>query len=217
MEHQLEAFVRLSPADWPPGGGEAGPGDLTRFAVQGLAMAPPPVLMPWDRPENLLSRGSYYAGQAPHPDPVRNAPLNTAAGGVVYFGSRPEAANLSALLRVIGVQAFRRDYAAYLFESEDPKRDRCLRQLRLVTEFALKHHFSAPLGEAALPEQPHTIGEVVEAFLEHEIAAWDEATLHGCLGGDGDWAYETLAFGLMVENDYYGIYRVWSRPRLVTK
>jgi hypothetical protein len=41
--------------------------------------------------------------------------------------------------------------------------------------------------------------------------------LSGTLGGDGDWAKESLAFGFLVENSYWAVYRVWSRPRLVTK
>jgi hypothetical protein len=31
------------------------------------------------------------------------------------------------------------------------------------------------------------------------------------------WAKETLGFGLMVENAYQGVYRVWSRPWLMAK
>jgi hypothetical protein len=41
--------------------------------------------------------------------------------------------------------------------------------------------------------------------------------LRGTLHGDGDWAKEKLAFGFMIENGSNGVYRVWSRPWLVTK
>ena len=41
--------------------------------------------------------------------------------------------------------------------------------------------------------------------------------LRGTLGGDGDWAKESLAFGFFVENTYWSVYRLWSRPWLVTK
>jgi hypothetical protein len=34
-------------------------------------------------------------------------------------------------------------------------------------------------------------------------------------GGDGERAKESLAFGFMVENAYYGVYRIWSRAWLV--
>ena len=37
------------------------------------------------------------------------------------------------------------------------------------------------------------------------------------MGGDGDMADEVLAFGFMVENSYYGIYRIWGRAWLIKK
>jgi hypothetical protein len=37
------------------------------------------------------------------------------------------------------------------------------------------------------------------------------------MGGDADWAKESLAYGSMVENAYRGVYRLWSRTWLVTK
>ena len=47
------------------------------------------------------------------------------------------------------------------------------------------------------------------------LATDDVWTVGG--GGDGDWAKESLCFGLMVENGYQGVYRIWSRAWLVTK
>ncbi|MEI9999893.1 MAG: hypothetical protein WDO13_12425 [Verrucomicrobiota bacterium] len=41
--------------------------------------------------------------------------------------------------------------------------------------------------------------------------------LRGTFGGDGDWAKESLCFGLLVENNDLGVYRLWSRAWLVTK
>ena len=41
--------------------------------------------------------------------------------------------------------------------------------------------------------------------------------LAGVLGGDGNFTQEKLSFGLMVENAYYHVYRIWSRAWLVTK
>jgi hypothetical protein len=34
---------------------------------------------------------------------------------------------------------------------------------------------------------------------------------------DGDWAKESLCFGFMMENEYHGICRIWTRAWLVTK
>jgi hypothetical protein len=41
--------------------------------------------------------------------------------------------------------------------------------------------------------------------------------LYGAMGGDGDWAKEELCFGFMMENEYHGVCRIWTRAWLVTK
>ena len=63
-----------------------------------------------------------------------------------------------------------------------------------------------------------TLKDAVTAFIEAERTYWYEtASLAGTLGGDGDWAKEYLGFGFMAENVSHRIYRLWSRPYLVTK
>jgi hypothetical protein len=64
------------------------------------------------------------------------------------------------------------------------------------------------------------IAAAIEQFIAAERERWGtgmSSALRGTFGGDGDWAKESLCFGLMVENPYYGVYRVWSRAWLVTK
>ena len=66
---------------------------------------------------------------------------------------------------------------------------------------------------------------MIDAFLEFVAAQklkWNDnytfsGKLRGAAGGDGDWAKESLAFRFHVENCYWGVYRMWSRPWLVTK
>jgi hypothetical protein len=73
---------------------------------------------------------------------------------------------------------------------------------------------------SALPPQNSTLGDALWAFIQHQQEALGNGYSHkleGMLGGDGDWARETLAFGFMVENAYQGVYRIWSRAWLVTK
>jgi hypothetical protein len=48
-------------------------------------------------------------------------------------------------------------------------------------------------------------------------SSFEDKGLYKKFGGDGDMKREELAFGLIVENEYYGIYRIWSRAWLVTK
>jgi hypothetical protein len=56
-----------------------------------------------------------------------------------------------------------------------------------------------------------------------ETVKWNEPRhtfsfrLSGTFGGDGYWAKESLCFGFLVENNYRGVYRIWSRAWLVTK
>lgn len=64
------------------------------------------------------------------------------------------------------------------------------------------------------------IGDLVWTFVQSQQQVWgiyNTSQLSGVMGGDGDWAKEALAFGLMVENAYHGVYRIWSRAWLVTK
>lgn len=116
----------------------------------------------------------------------------------------------------------RRDYAAFLSEADDPVEERRLVQLRIISRFALRNFFGALDSNEydKFPDQPLTLLEALVAFVHDQKAHWGDAShrdLSGTAGGDGDWAKETLGFGLMVENEYHGVYRIWSRPWLVTK
>ncbi|MCC2113484.1 MAG: hypothetical protein KDJ16_15730, partial [Hyphomicrobiales bacterium] len=90
-----------------------------------------------------------------------------------------------------------------------------------VGAYGLSQSFRIP-DEALdeITEQQLTIVETIQKFIELEREIWGTGysrALDGTLGGDGDWAREALAFGLLVENSFQDIYRVWSRPWLVTK
>lgn len=92
----------------------------------------------------------------------------------------------------------------------------------MVSRFALKYAFGTLSEEeyASLSEQPFTVGELVWRFIEDQQQHYGSGysrELEVVMGGDGDWAKETLAFGFMVENEYQSVCRVWSRAWLVTK
>jgi hypothetical protein len=103
--------------------------------------------------------------------------------------------------------------------SQDPSDDNFLDQMRLVSHAGLAHLFR--IDTKRLAPQSLDSGQAVASFMEWQREKWEEDsgayTIAGCLGGDGDWAKEGLAFGAMIENSYWGIYRVWSRAWLVTK
>jgi hypothetical protein len=219
---ELEDLVDFSPEEWPGVQLDVQPGDLSRFAAQGIALAGPPPAMPWDDPAAAEQRADYYAAQARAADPFLNAPITRPCGGTVYFDGDVEPDDLRALLRLLHVYGPEKQYAAFLGYAENTEEEGYVVQIRIVNRFGLRFRFRAIGSEEydAFPEQPLSIEELVLGFVRHQQETWGigmDGRLQGAMGGDGDYAREALAFGFMVENDYHGIYRIWSRAWLVTK
>ena len=220
MAERIFHRLHVAPAPWP--NAKLDPSDVTQFVPNGLGLGAPMMLRPWDKLEDLERQGGYYGYDRPTGHPLRDAPTNVAAGGVVYFDDQPAQANLALLANMLGIRQHTKEYAAIWSQSENPQHDRYIDQLRIVSKIALAGVFAAPLepGMESLVDQPLSIGEALWAFIEDQQDYWGEgmnAKLDGIMGGDGDWARESLCFGLMVENSYRGIYRIWSRAWLVTK
>ena len=178
----------------------------------------PMVMMPWDDVDSVVSRRGFYDWQPHGGDPMRNAPRTDPQGGVVYFDARENPERLTVLFDMLGVEAFARDYTAIWADSDDFARDGFLTCLRVINRGGLARldHEAA----ASLPDQGLRAGELLQRFVAEETRRYSRGgggSLSGTLGGDGDWAYEDLCFGMMVENAYWQVYRIWSRPWLVTK
>lgn len=203
--------VRLLPAEWPMDCREPRPGDLRALAPQGIGLSAPTVVMPWGG----AAQRSVYGFQPPHIDPRLNAPLTAASGGTIYFSGDVPYESLAAALSIMGVRGIR-DYAAFAASSADTVNERYLDQLRCVPYAALKQLFGAVLGEVPLT-QDLSVVEAAWAFIQAQKQKWDDAMIARTAGGDGDWADERLGFGFHVENSYHGVYRIWSRPWLITK
>src|SRR5271156_2634499 len=213
----------MLPSNWPGQRLPLMPGDVSKYVPLGLGLDAPLVVRPWDDPPKALSGPSFYGFDAPETDPIRAAPSNLPAGGVVYFdGSLPDE-NVRAVLAAMGVQQTRRDFAVFKCDAKDTQRERYLTQARIISKSALNRLFGASEHTRKLEDQMLTIEEAVLTFLKEERMRWNEpghgfsGRLSGAPGGDGDWAKEALAFGFLVENGYWAVYRVWSRPRLSTK
>jgi hypothetical protein len=222
MPTQLDKVITVAPDVWPGEALEVQPGDLSLYAPFGLGLGPPLVMMPWDNLDDLSKRGSYYGLQRRTGDPLFDAPLTGSSGGTVYFHASSEKSDLDSLLGLLTVQVERTDYAIFLREAKDPGQERFLTQLRLVSQFALSSLFGAKLDAECshLATQTVSIGDLIWKFIEdqkREYGTGFSPRLDGLFGGDGDWAKESLAFGFMVENEYQGVYRLWSRAWLVTK
>jgi hypothetical protein len=205
----LEGNIRFSPPMYLDNKVAANPSDLTNFAPQG---------------------NGVYGYQNPKiPNPFKAAPSEDACGGVIYFENSITKEDFYALMRILRIQEAdtpQKDYAVYLAESESPGIDGYLSQMRLISRFGLQFMFGTLTQEEfeAFPEQSLTMVEALWAFIEAEKDRWGtsfgqdkEKGLRGLFGGDGDFAREELCFGLMLENNYNQICRIWSRAWLVTK
>lgn len=216
MSAIFEPDVTVLPNEWPGTDREAPkPGDLSIFVPQGLAMAAPAII----RPFGGMADPSFYGAQGTIQHPIRSAPINDDTGGVVYFNDYVSDEQIGTLLNVLGVRDLAKDYAVFKTLAKAPSEDIYLEQIRLISFGAVQHFFG--ISTDGLTEQPLICRDAILRFYHWQKAKWNggsgEFSLAGCLGGDGDWAKERVAFGFMVENAYWGVYRAWSRPWLITK
>jgi hypothetical protein len=213
------ASVTILASDWPGRPLSVLPGDLTHMVPQGLGLGVPIIVTPF----GIGPSPRFYGLDQPSRDPFHSAPTQEPCGGLLYFDDGVGPEQLRGALAVIGVHGPRKDYAVFAASAEDPVAERYLDQVRIISKSALSHFFEAPEDAKALPDQPVALGDYVESFIAEQKAKWNDANyvyssrLAGTLGGDGDWAKEQLAFGFFVENTSWGVYRLWSRPWLVTK
>jgi hypothetical protein len=216
---EIEKSVRISPAEWPGKPLRIQPGNLELFAPGGLGLSGPFPFRPWDDPFGP-SPQRFYGLQARTGHPLQDAPVSDAAGGIIYFDGTPDHDDVKALLRLLEVRTGEKEYAAFLGEATDPPEQRFVTQLRLVSRMALISMYGALAGDETFPAQELDLGGALWRFIECEQQRWGTGmggALSGAMGGDGDWAKESLAFGFMVENSFQGVYRIWSRAWLVTK
>lgn len=208
----LRVYLMLAP-DWPAKG--LAPGGMTAFAPDGLGLVAPLIIRPYGR----MADPDFYGWHERVFDPFGGAPRNDAQGGILYFDlyAKRDALFIALQLMGVSIDAPVADFVAFEAEATDPPEQRFLRQIRLMPRKALTMVFGGdePPVRAAPEAQ---IKDAVAAFMEAESSYWHEtSSLSGTLNGDGDWAKESLAFGFLVENTSWRIYRLWSRPYLVTK
>jgi hypothetical protein len=208
MTQPIEDLIDIYSPSWPGRRLSVQPGDLGLFAPPGIAdFGVPPLHAP--RP------GSHRDRRA---DPLRAAPLTEPAGGAVYIQGDPAPADLASLMRLLRVDAAAADYAAFLARAADPLEERYLTQLRLLRLPALVGIYQAlsPDETRQFPDQRLTIGELVPAFVADEQRRWRARPLRPAIADPGEPQVQpALAFGFMVENAHYGVYRIWSRVWLL--
>jgi len=212
--------VSILASDWPSHRElRERPGDLSRLLPQGRGLGVPLIVTPYGAGPGT----GFYGLDAASQDPFHAAPTQDPCGGLLYFNDSADAEQLRGAFAVIGVQDARKDYAVFAAEAKDPVAERYLDQVRIISKPALAHFFGLEAEVKALADQDLPIGAFIESFIAAQKAKWnhpDDAfsrRLSGTLGGDGDWAKESLAFGFYIENTPWAVYRLWSRPWLVTK
>jgi hypothetical protein len=208
MTQPIEHLIDIYSPFWPGRTLSVQPGDLQRFAPSGLA--------------DLDLQAGHVPTQASRrdrpADPLRAAPLTEPSGGAAYIQGNPTPADLAALMRLLRVDAAAADYAAFLVRAADPLEERFLTQLRLIRVPALVGIYQAlsPDETRLFPDQRMTIGELAPAFIADERQRWSVRPVQpATTDPEGPRVQQALAFGFMVENAHYGVYRIWSRVWLL--
>lgn len=214
--------IIVLPNIWPGDPLPVQPGDVTQFVPMGFCSGGPLVMRPWDTLEGALSTGGFYGSKAHSFHPLHGAPVTEPSGGVLYFDSGEDGNTIMAALQLMHVPLRLTEYAVFVSESQVPREDGYLVHCRMMPYNSLEHFFGASLD--AVPDarrpQPMTLGGFIHGFIELAEKRWGTGMspdLYGCMGGDGDWAKESLCFGFMMENEYHSVCRIWSRAWLVTK
>ena len=144
--------------------------------------------------------------------------IETFSLGLLYFEHRQDTVeNLRVALDLLDV-GNNTSYVVFGARS-DKLEDGYITQLRFVSEFALKSYFDEAPPKHQPLEKSIGMAEAMLAFVESEIQRFgSESDVCEYFGMevpfDGMWG---LGFGFLVENSYYNIYRIWSRPVYYSK
>jgi hypothetical protein len=111
MTESIADWVQISPAVWSTKRVPVQPGDLRRFAPMGRGRIGP---VPPDLDDSGAAPGNpdLFSLTAHHSHPLLDAPITEPTGGTLYLDGEPDAEDLAATLRLLGVPADATDYAA---------------------------------------------------------------------------------------------------------
>ena len=204
--------LQLSAADWPAQCASPRPGDLKHLISQGFGLGAPLIVTPYGG----SAGGDFYGSDTPNADPFLNAPLTESSGGTLYFDGTVTGENLKAASEVMGIYSTD-EYVAYAAGSANPVEERYLDQLRIVSIDALSSLFQAKGFQP--PKQSLKIPDAVIAFVTAQKEEMGGRPPHLQFEAERrGWGDERLGQGIPgiraihVENTYWGVYRLWSRP-----
>jgi len=201
------------------------PGDLSKWRLQGLGLDTE-IATRYD--DELESDPDNDATDAPGRDPILSPPPQQPAGGLLYFDEFAKPEKLRAALETLGVYVKIKDFAVFATIAKNVMNERYLDQVRILSTNALGRPFKVRAEAEVSPERPVSLGEYVETFVRKQRDKWNgpapalrSKRLRGTLGStlwrDDESQRESLAFGFAVEDTYWGVYRLWSRPYLCLK
>jgi hypothetical protein len=217
MTESIADWVQVSPSLWSSRSVPVQPGDLGRFAPMGRGRIGH---VPADLDDSGSGNPDLFSLTAHHSHPLLNAPITEPTGGTLYLDGEPNREDLAAALRLLGVPTDATDYAAFLSQAKKPAEERYMTQLRIVRRVALAalHDALSEPDLRSFPPQQLTVGALIGKFIETEQQRWGTGLspqLSERFGNPGQRFRATLAFGLMIENAFYGVYRLWSRAWLL--
>jgi len=190
----LNKLINFSPPVWP--GKEdltPQPGDLTKFMANG-----------YDCDEDFFGEQKN--------NPFTRMPSAEDVGGAICFKSsvyRKDKKAFMTFMEALGMWN-NKQFAAFKEERSNYSHT-CAKQMRLVSNFALQYAFKIIEEKEykSFPEQRITMAEAFWSFLQEETRGCDFPK--NISPGQAIITVIPPSIGIMVENSYYGIFRIWSR------
>ena len=166
-------------------------------------------------------QGLWYGYKSKNNNPFEIIHENDEIGGIIFFNCNILKEDFFKLLEILEIKKIhsKKEYSIIKNISQNPLKDKYIEQMRIVSDFGIKYYFEQ---QPSKNKQTLELEEQMWNFIE------EQKLLFGTNMGSekflkiydfkwGDWELPHLAFGLFVENEYYKIYRIWSRIYLVTK
>ena len=130
--------------------------------------------------------------------------------GLIYFLSPSyKKVDLPSMLKFLNVENYQK--YAYCQKRSTNYREGYLTQIRFMSEFGLSRYYSA--NDISMNNQDVDLYDAAVSFVEEEKALFDsETAICRQLNIEDDIdGHLDVGFGFLVEDPYYGIYRLWSR------
>jgi hypothetical protein len=190
----LNDLIEFSPSVWP-GKEEAvlQPGDLTKFL-----------------PNSHDLCDDFFEEKQ---DPFKRMPSSQRVGGAICFDSNAYRKDKEAFMTLMKALEMwdARAFAAFIEERWGGKTF-LSRQMRIVSSFALRYAFEVIDEEEydSFPEQKVSMTEAFWLFLQQETIGCD-APKNISPKKMATLVLIPPSIGIMAENSYHNVYRIWSR------